>query len=155
MAVIQLRGGKLLVCKIRLSLLFLAFCLSGCATAGDQRWALLGDNSEKAFYIDRQQSRRLENGNYRYPVKVCLYQEGRLHKDDLNRDTNQVMFIEMDCRNNQWRRVGNGAMDQNDKLLFRQLTDSSIFSPIEPQTIHSAAYDYLCRGEALLPQHNH
>ena len=135
-------------------ILFMLF-FSGCARMEEPRWALLGDTSEKAFFIDRQEVQRLPNGNYHYPVKVCLYQEGQLHKQDDSRDTNRVLFVEMNCREKQWTEAGRSVTDQNGRVLFRHLNHSPTAHPIEPGTIHLAAYNYLCDDDSIIAQHNH
>lgn len=136
-------------------LIFLILLLAGCAALEGPRWAMLGDTSEQAFFLDRQDVQRLDNGNYRYPVKICRYQEGQLHQQDDSRDTSQVLFMEMDCRDKQWLEAGRGVMDQNEKVLFRHLNFAPAPHPVEPGTIHFTAYNYLCGNESIIPQHNH
>lgn len=135
-------------------IIFLLF-LAGCAALEGPRWALLGDTSQEAYYLDRQDVQRLPNGNYRYPVKVCPYEEGKLHKLDENRDTNQVLFVEMNCREKRWTEAGRGTMDNQGKILFRHLTPFPGTHPVEPGTIHLAAYTYLCGDDDIAEQHNH
>ena len=136
-------------------LIFLVLFIVGCASLEGPRWAMLGDTSEQAFFLNRQDVQRLANGNYRYPVKICLYQEEQLHKQDDSRDTNQVLFMEMDCRDKQWLEVGRGVMDRSEKILFRHLNFAPAPRPVEPGTVHFAAYNYLCDNESIIAQHNH
>ena len=136
-------------------LIFFILFFSGCAALEEPRWALLGDTSEKAFFIDREDVQRLANGNYRYPVKVFHYQDDQLHKNDENRDTNKVLLVEMDCREKRWIETGSGVMDKNNKLLFRRINPLPTSLPIESGTIQAVAYDYLCNDSDIVAQHNH
>lgn len=136
-------------------LLFLILTLGGCAYLEGPRWAMLGDTSEQAFFIDREDVQRLPNGNYSYPVKIRPYVEGRPHQLDEGRDTSQVLFIEMSCREKRWTETGRGSMDSNGKILFRRLNTSPVSRPVEEGTIHLAAYIYLCGDDDIPVQHNH
>ena len=138
-----------------IGLTFLMLFFSGCASLEGPRWGLLGDTAEKAFFIDRQEVQRLPNGNYRYPVKICLYQEEHPHKQDESRDTNNILLVEMNCLKKQWGEVGRSVMDQNNKVLFRHINRLPTPQSIEPDTIHFAAYNYLCSNTAIIAQHNH
>lgn len=138
-----------------LGLIFFILFFSGCAYMEEPRWALLGDTSEKAFFIDRKNVQRLPNGNYRYPVKVCLYKKGQLHNQDESHDTNQVLFVEINCREKQWTEASRGVIGQNEKVLFRHLSTIPTPHPIEPGSIHLAAYNYLCADDSIIAQHNH
>ena len=136
-------------------LIFFVLFFSGCAALEEPRWALLGDTSEKAHYIDREDVERLANGNYRYPVKIYYYQDNQLHKHDESRETNKVLLVEMDCREKRWIETGSGVMDKNHKLLFRRINPLPATLPIEKDTIQAAAYDYLCNDSDIVAQHNH
>lgn len=136
-------------------LILLALLFSGCAALEEPRWAFLGDTSEKAFYLDRQQVERLPNGNYSYPVKACLYQEGQPHLHDESRSTNRILMVEMNCRERQWTETWSGFMDQEGKILFRHLNRAPAPHPVEPNTIHFSAYHYLCGDKVIVAQHNH
>ena len=137
------------------ALIFCMLFFSGCASLEEPRWALLGDTSEKAFFIDRQNVQRLSNGNYHYPVKICLYQEEQPHKPDETHDTNTALLVEMDCREKQWTETSRSSVDQNNKVLFRYTSPLPASQPIESGTIHFAAYNYLCSDTDIIAQHNH
>lgn len=136
-------------------LLFVLLLLPGCASLEGPRWALLGDTSEQAFFIDRQKVIRQPNGNYRYFVKTRPYQEQQPHEQDESHDTSTVLLVEMDCQKKQWTAMGRSVVDQNDKVLFRYTSPLSSSQPIKPDSIHFAAYNYLCRGSDIIAQHNH
>ncbi len=136
-------------------LIFFILFFSGCAYMEGPRWALLGDTSEQAFFIDRQNVQRLPNGNYLYPVKICIYQEERPHEQDESHDTNKVLLVEMNCREKQWTETSRNVIDQDNKVLFRYTSPLPTSQPIEPGTIHFAAYKYLCSGSDVIAQHNH
>lgn len=129
--------------------------LSGCASIEEPRWALLGDTERKAYLIDRQEVQRLSNGNYRFPVKSFHYEERQPHKPDEQRESCEVLGIEMDCRRKQWRAVERYTVDKNGKVLFRLLNSPAAFQAVEPTTIHLAAYNYLCGDSDIVAQHNH
>ena len=136
-------------------LILIILLFSGCASLEEPRWALLGDTTEKAFFLDREDVQRLPNGNYRYPVKIYHYQDGQLHKNDESRETNKVLLVEMDCRERRWIETGSGVMDKTNKLLFRRVNPLPTTQPIAPGTIQAAAYDYLCNDSDIVAQHNH
>lgn len=136
----------------------LAFCcllLFGCARLEEPRWSMLGDTEEKAYFMDRQSVQRLANGHYQFPVKVCLYQPGQPHEQDSGRDTNQILYIEMDCDHRRWIEVGRGVMDQGGKTLFRHLAPAPRSMAIQPETMQAVAYSYLCTNASLSAVHNH
>lgn len=141
-------------CKV-VGLMFFILCLSGCAYLEGPRWALLGDTSKEAFFIDRQDVQRLPDGNYRYPVKSYLYQEEQLHKKDESRDTNKVLFVEMNCREKLWTKRGGAVMNKDNKVLFKHINPFPASRTIQSGTIHFAAYNYLCSGSDIIAQHNH
>jgi len=136
-------------------IVFFILFFSGCAALEEPRWALLGDTSEKGFFIDREDVQRLANGNYRYPVKIYHYQDEQPHKYDESRETNKVLLVEMDCREKRWIETGSGVMDKNNKLLFRRINPFPTPHPVESDTIQAAAYDYLCNDSDIVAQHNH
>lgn len=136
-------------------LLFLALLFSGCASLEEPRWALIGDTEDKAYFLDREQVDRQTNGNYRYTVKTCLYQEGQPHLQDESHDTNRILYIEMNCRERQWTQLWSGYMNQDGKVLFRQPTPGPTPQPVKPNTIHLSAYNYLCGKKVIVAQHNH
>lgn len=136
-------------------LLLLTLACSGCAYLEGPRWVLLGDNSEEAFFIDRKDVHRLPNGNYRYPVKICLYEAEQPHRPDESHETNKVLFVEMDCRKQQWTEAGTGVMGQDNRIIFRHVNLAPRAQPIDPDSIHAAAYNYLCRNSDIVAQHNH
>jgi len=138
-----------------IGLFFIVLCFSGCAALEEPRWALLGDTSEQAFYIDRQDMQRQPNGNYRYLVKICPYQKEQPHKQDESHDTNTALLVEMNCREKQWTETSRNVMDQNNKVLFRHTRPLLPPQSIETNTIHFTAYNYLCRGSDIIAQHNH
>jgi hypothetical protein len=138
-----------------LGLALLVLMFSGCASQEEPRWALLGDTDEKTFFIDRLQVERLTNGNYRYPVKSRRYQKEQPHTKDDSHDTNEDLFIEMNCREKQWTKLWNGFMNQDDKVPFRQFNQAPVPLPIKPDTIHFSAYNYLCGEKTIFVQHNH
>ncbi len=141
------RGGLLLlVCLL---------WLPGCASMEEPRLSMLGDTGTAAYFIDRQNVKRLPNGNYQFPVRVNLYQKGQPHHTDDSRETNQVLFIELDCHAHNWTETGRGVMDPEGKILFRLLSPSTSSQAIEPDTIYAVAYNYLCRNEAIVAVHNH
>jgi hypothetical protein len=129
--------------------------IQGCAPLEEPRWAMLGDTSEQAFFIDRENVERLPDGSYSYPVKVCLYVEGRVHKKDESNNTNQVLFVEMNCKKLQWKETGRGVMDKNGKILFRRTSLMPDANTIEADTIHQSAFNYLCNDDSVVAQHNH
>ena len=143
-----------MLCK-GVGLLFLALLFSGCASLEEPRWALLGDTEEKAYFLDREQVDRQANGNYRYTVKTCLYQEGQPHLPNESHDTNRVLFIEMSCQERHWQQLWSGFMNQDGKILFRQTNPGPVPQPVRPNTIHFSAYNYLCGEKVIVAQHNH
>jgi len=42
------------------------------------------------------------------------------------RDTNQVLFVEMNCSDQQWTEKGCATMEHSGKLLFRRLNPSPV-----------------------------
>lgn len=136
-------------------LIFFGLVFSGCAALEEPRWALLGDTTEKAFFIDREDVQRLTNGNYRYPVKIYHYQDDQLHQNDESRETNTVLLVEMNCREKRWIETGSDVMHKDNKLLFRRVSPLPTSLPIESGTIQAAAYDYLCNDSDIVAQHNH
>ena len=138
---------------VGLTLLVLLF--SGCASLEEPRWVLLGDTQEKGFFLDSEQAERQPNGNYLYPVKICLYQAGEPHLKDESHDTNKVLFMEMNCRDRQWKKLWSGFMDKDGKILFRQLNRNPRPQPITADTTQFTAYNYLCGEKTLAVQHNH
>lgn len=136
-------------------LIFIILILTGCASLEKPRWALLGDTSEEAYFIDRQEVKRLANGNYAYPVKLSLYQPGQPHKPDTDHATNRMLFIEMDCRSRQWTETSRGVVDQNNKIMFKRLDVAPRAQRVQPDSIHFAAYRYLCNNSEIIAQHNH
>lgn len=147
--------GDLRMIRKGIWLIFIILALAGCATTEEARWAMLGDSNEQAFFLDRQQVQRLPNGNYSYTVKIRPYQEGSPHALDETRDTNQVLFIEMNCRDRQWTETGRASMENSGKLLFRFLNPAPRAQTVEPGTIHQAAYSYLCGHEDITAEHHH
>ena len=136
-------------------LTFLVLFFSGCAYLDEPRWVMLGDTSEQAYFIDREKVQRLPDGHYSYQVKVCRYEAGHVHKNDESRNTNQTLLIEMNCKEGQWTETGRGVMDKNGKVLFRRTMLMPDARPIEPDTIHQAAYNYLCGDDPIVALHNH
>jgi hypothetical protein len=136
-------------------LTLLVLLVSGCASLEEPRWVLLGDTQKKGFFLDREQVERQANGNYRYKVKTCRYQEEKPHLIDESRDTNGVLSLEMNCRERQWKKLWSGSMTQDGKTLFRRPNLTPAPQPITPDTIHFSAYNYLCGKEDQLVQHNH
>lgn len=134
---------------------FFMLLLTGCASFEEPRWLLLGDSDKEAFFMDRQQVQRLPDGTYRYPVKISPYLEGQPHRHDDNRDTNQQLTIEIDCRNKQWLEAEHSVIDQNNKVLFQYLNSAATTQAIETDSIHFAAYKYLCSSSDIIAQHNH
>lgn len=136
-------------------LTLLVLFVSGCASLEEPRWVLLGDTQEKGFFLDREQVERQANGTYRYKVKTCRYQEEKPHLIDESRDTNEVLFLEMNCRERQWKKLWSGFMNQDGKILFRRPNLTTAPQPINPDTIHFSAYNYLCGKKDQVVQHNH
>jgi hypothetical protein len=136
-------------------LILLVFLFSGCASLEEPRWVLLGDTQEKGFFLDREQVERQTNGNYLYTVKSSHYQEGKPHLIDETRDTNGVLFVEMNCQERQWKKLWSGSMDQDGKILFRRPSLSPASQPITSDPIHFSAYNYLCGKTNQVIQHNH
>ena len=136
-------------------LILLVLLVSGCASLEEPRWVLLGDTQEKGFFLDREQVERQANGNYHYQVKTCRYQEEEPHLIDESRDTNGVLFLEMNCRQRQWKKLWSGSIKQDGKILFRRPSLTPAPQLINPDTIHFSAYNYLCGEKDLLVQHNH
>ena len=118
-----------MLCK-GVGLIFSILLFSGCASLQEPRWALLGDTSEQAFFIDRQEVQRQPNGSYRYLVKICPYQEEQPHKQDESHDTNTVLLLEMNCREKQWTETSRNVMDQSNKVLFRYTSPRLTSQPI-------------------------
>jgi hypothetical protein len=52
---------------------------SGCASLEKPSWVLLGETQENGFFLDREQVESQANGNYRYKVSACRYQEEKPH----------------------------------------------------------------------------
>ena len=138
-----------------IGLTFCGLLLFGCAALEEPRWAMLGDTDEKAFFMDRQEVRRLPDGNYHFPVKVYLYQDGQTHQRDDSRDTNQVLYVEMDCAKKRWTEAGRGVIDKDGKTVFRHLNPYPRSQAVEAGTIYAAAYAYLCNNESIEAVHNH
>ncbi len=136
-------------------LILLVLLFSGCASLEEPRWVLLGDTQEKGFFLDREQVERQANGNYRYTVKICRYQEGNLHLIDESRDTNGVLLSEMNCRERQWKKLWSGSMNQDGKVLFRRPNLNPAPQAITPDSIHFSAYNYLCGKKDQVVLHNH
>lgn len=136
-------------------LLLIVACFAGCAYLEGPRWALLGDTKQEAFFIDRQEVKRLANGNYLYTLKACRYLDDKVHEHDPARDTNRVIYIELNCRDRQWQETGRGVTDMSDQPLFHYLNPSPSRNPIEPGTIQQSAYDYLCGNQSITPRHLH
>ena len=143
-----------MICR-GVGLIFFILLFSGCAYLDEPRWAMLGDTNEQAFFIDREKVQRLPDGSYSYEIKVCRYEEGHIHKKAESHDTNQLLLVEMNCKEGQWTETGRGVMDQNGKVLFRRTTLMPDTHPIEPGTIHQSAYNYLCGDDSVVAQHNH
>jgi hypothetical protein len=129
--------------------------IQGCAPLEEPRWAMLGDTSDEAYFIDRKSVERQQNGSYQFPVRVNAYQDDSIHTFDDNHDTNKVLFYELSCRSRRWKEVGRGVMDKEHNLLFKHLTPLPTANTIKPETIHFSAYNYLCRNEPVIPFHNH
>jgi hypothetical protein len=138
--------------------ILLASCcvvIAGCAYLEGPRWALLGDTATEAFFIDRQEVTRLANGNYLYPVKVAHYRENQAHVDDESRETNRVVFFELNCRSRRWQETGSDVRDRNDRTVFKHLHPAPRWHAVEADTIQQVTYDYLCNNEKIAPRHQH
>ncbi len=143
------------ITKNTIELILFVLLFSGCAALEEPRWVLLSDTDEKAFYLDREKVERLANGNYLYPVKVCLYREGQTHELDESHDTNRVLSVEMNCRQKHWTEKGSGFVGKDGKVLFRSLNPIPTVTPIQPNTVHLSAYNYLCDEDSFVAQHDH
>lgn len=137
--------------------ILLVFCVvfSGCAYLEGPRWALLGDTEKEGFFIDRQEVTRLANGNYLYQVKVSHYRENQVHVDDESRETNRVIFFELNCRSRQWQEMGSDVRDRNGRTVFNQLNLAPGWRPIAPGTTQQVAYNYLCGDKEIVSLHQH
>lgn len=138
-----------------IGLFIFVLCITGCASLEEPRWAMLGDTEDAAFFIDRKQIQRLPDGSYQYPVKIRPYRDGIPHEWDDSHETNRVLFVKMNCRDQQWNETGRGVMDQNNRILFRHLNLTQPAQPVKPETVHFVAYKYLCGKDSLAALHNH